>query len=175
MDWKVRKNMAAGRGERGTEILHFRHAFSWSFRLHHEPDQYRPAQDGFCSPKLQLAAGFPNPAIECSLPENERDGDVIEREKKSEAELRKFIDERGTDIAAIIIEPIQGEGGGQSFPWRMAAEVAAGFAMRATPVDFRTKCKPGFALTGARGGCQHFNVPPDLLAFGKKKSTGLRR
>jgi len=23
MDWKVRKNMAAGRGERGTEILHF--------------------------------------------------------------------------------------------------------------------------------------------------------
>ena len=27
MDWKVRKNMAAGRGERGTEILHFRQAF----------------------------------------------------------------------------------------------------------------------------------------------------
>src|SRR5256885_6307642 len=26
MDWKVRKNMAAGRGERGTEILHFRPA-----------------------------------------------------------------------------------------------------------------------------------------------------
>src|ERR1041384_7977379 len=24
MDWKVRKNMAAGRGERGTQILHFR-------------------------------------------------------------------------------------------------------------------------------------------------------
>src|SRR5207253_1259468 len=27
MDWKVRKIMAGGRGERGTEILHFRHAF----------------------------------------------------------------------------------------------------------------------------------------------------
>src|SRR5206468_5612056 len=27
MDWKVRKNMAAGRGERGTQILHFHHAF----------------------------------------------------------------------------------------------------------------------------------------------------
>ena len=27
MDWKVRKNMAAGRCERGTQILHFRHAF----------------------------------------------------------------------------------------------------------------------------------------------------
>src|SRR4029079_6318525 len=27
MDWKVRKNIAAGHGERGTEILHFQHAF----------------------------------------------------------------------------------------------------------------------------------------------------
>src|SRR5438477_13215287 len=27
MDWKVRKNMAAGRGERGTQILPFRRAF----------------------------------------------------------------------------------------------------------------------------------------------------
>src|SRR5580704_4265101 len=26
MDWKVRKNLAAGRGERGTEILHFERA-----------------------------------------------------------------------------------------------------------------------------------------------------
>src|SRR4029450_4934313 len=27
MDWKVRKNLAAGRGERGTQILHFERAF----------------------------------------------------------------------------------------------------------------------------------------------------
>src|SRR6266850_2627394 len=27
MDWKVRKNLAAGRGERGTEIIHFEGAF----------------------------------------------------------------------------------------------------------------------------------------------------
>ena len=27
MDWKVRKNLAAGKGERGTEIIHFERAF----------------------------------------------------------------------------------------------------------------------------------------------------
>src|SRR5919108_4844109 len=27
MDWKVRKNMVAGKGERGNQVLHFRHAF----------------------------------------------------------------------------------------------------------------------------------------------------
>ena len=31
-------------------------------------------------------------------------------EKKSEEEIRQFVGERGTDIAAIIVEPIQGEG-----------------------------------------------------------------
>ncbi len=30
MDWKVRKNMAAGRGERGTQVLNFRRAFHGS-------------------------------------------------------------------------------------------------------------------------------------------------
>jgi L-lysine 6-transaminase len=40
---------------------------------------------------------------------------VIEREKKSEAEIMQFVKERGLDIAAIIIEPIQGEGGDNHF------------------------------------------------------------
>ena len=113
MDWKVRKNMAAGRGERGTEILHFRHAF-------HGRSGYTMSLTNTDPRKTDLFAKFDwprvsNPAIDFSLPENEREADVIEREKKSEAEIRKFIDERGTDIAAIIIEPIQGEGGDNHF------------------------------------------------------------
>jgi L-lysine 6-transaminase len=43
MDWKVRKNMAAGHGERGTQVLHFRRAFHGRSGLHDEPDQYRSA------------------------------------------------------------------------------------------------------------------------------------
>ena len=39
MDWKVRKNVA-GRGERGTEVLHFRRRFPRSQRLHDEPDEH---------------------------------------------------------------------------------------------------------------------------------------
>src|SRR5438067_7402442 len=113
MDWKVRKNMAAGRGERGTEILHFRHAF-------HGRSGYTMSLTNTDPRKTDLFAKFEwprvsNPTIDFSLPENERERDVIAREKKSEAEIRKFIDERGTDIAAIIIEPIQGEGGDNHF------------------------------------------------------------
>src|SRR5439155_18350348 len=108
MDWKVRKNMAAGRGERGTEILHFRHAF-------HGRSGYTMSLTNTDPRKTDLFAKFvwprvSNAAIDFSLPEKERECDVIEREKKSEAEIRKYIADRGTDIAASIIEPIEGEG-----------------------------------------------------------------
>src|SRR6195256_2262510 len=113
MDWKVRKNMAAGRGERGTEILHFQHAF-------HGRSGYTMSLTNTDPRKTDLFAKFKwprvtNPSIDFSLPESEREADVIAREKKSQQEIRQFIEERGTDIAAIIIEPIQGEGGDNHF------------------------------------------------------------
>jgi L-lysine 6-transaminase len=165
MDWKVRKNMAAGRGERGTEILHFRHAF-------HGRTGYTMSLTNTDPRKTDLFAKFnwprvSNPAIDFSLPENEREGDVIERERKSEAEIRKFVDERGTDIAAVIIEPIQGEGGDNHFrgEWlRKLREICDAHEMLLIFDEVQT----GLCTTGRTWCCQHFNVKPDLLAFGKK-------
>src|SRR5207237_4340954 len=106
MDWKVRKNMAAGRGERGTQILHFRHAF-------HGRSGYTMSLTNTDPRKTDLFAKFDWPRVSCphidfSLPESEREHDVIERERKSESEIRTFTAGRKIDICAIIIEPIQG-------------------------------------------------------------------
>src|SRR5881392_3903888 len=165
MDWKVHKNMEAGHGERGTQILHFRHAF-------HGRSGYTMSLTNTDPRKTDLFAKFDwprvsNPSIDFSLPENERESDVIEREKKSETEIRKHIDKRGTDIAAIIIEPVQGEGGDNHFrgEWlRKLREICDESDILLIFDEVQT----GLCTTGRTWCCQHFNVQPDLLAFGKK-------
>jgi len=165
MDWKVRKNIAAGHGERGTEILHFQHAF-------HGRSGYTMSLTNTDSRKTDLFAKFKwprvtNPAIDFSLPESEREANVIAREKKSEQEIRQFIDERGTDIAAIIIEPIQGEGGDNHFRaefLKKLREICDGNEMLLIFDEVQT----GLGTTGRTWCSQHFGVMPDLMAFGKK-------
>lgn len=165
MDWKVRKNMAAGRGERGTEIMHFRHAF-------HGRSGYTMSLTNTDPRKTDLFAKFDWPRVSCpridfSLGEAEREKDVMEREKKCEAEIRKFIAERGTDIAAIILEPIQGEGGDNHFRGEWLRKLRQICDENEMLLIFdEVQC--GMGTTGKAWCSQHFDVLPDLMAFGKK-------
>jgi L-lysine 6-transaminase len=165
MDWKVRKNIAAGHGERGTEILHFQHAF-------HGRSGYTMSLTNTDPRKTDLFAKFKwprvtNPSIDFSLPETEREADVIAREKKSEQEIRNFIDERGIDIAAIIIEPIQGEGGDNHFRGEFLQRLREICDENEMLLIF-DEVQTGLGTTGQIWCSQHFGVKPDLMAFGKK-------
>src|ERR1700694_5567070 len=170
MDWKVRKNMAAGRGERGTEILHFRHAF-------HGRTGYTMSLTNTDPRKTDLFAKFDwprvsSPHIDFSLPESKREADVIAREKKSKAEIRDKIGPSRTgdgkiDICAIIIEPIQGEGGDNHFrgEWLQTLRRICDENEMLLIFD-EIQC--GMGTTGRNWCCEHFGVKPDLMAFGKK-------
>ena len=79
----------------------------------------------------------------------------------------KFIAERGVDIAAIIIEPIQGEGGDNHFrgEWlQKLREICDENEMLLIFDEVQT----GMGTTGRNWCCEHFGVQPDLMAFGKK-------
>jgi L-lysine 6-transaminase len=165
MDWKVRKNIAAGRGERGTEILHFQHAF-------HGRSGYTMSLTNTDPRKTDLFAKFKwprvtNPYLDFSLPESEREADVIAREKKSEEEIRQFIEERGPDIAAIIVEPIQGEGGDNHFRGEFLKKLREICDENEMLLIF-DEVQTGLGTTGRTWCSQHFGVKPDLMAFGKK-------
>jgi L-lysine 6-transaminase len=165
MDWKVRKNMAAGRGERGTQILHFQSAF-------HGRSGYTMSLTNSDPRKTELFAKFDwprvsTPCLNFSLPESEREADVIEREKRSEQEIRDHLRHRDIDIAAIIIEPIQGEGGDNHFrgEWlKKLREIAD--ENEVLLIFDEVQC--GMGATGRNWCCEHFDVLPDLMAFGKK-------
>ncbi len=165
MDWKVRKNIAAGRGERGTEILHFRQAF-------HGRSGYTMSLTNTDPRKTDLFAKFnwprvSNPHIDFALSEPRRTEDVIEREKKCEQEIMKFIDERGVEIAAIIIEPIQGEGGDNHFRGEWLRTLRRICDENEMLLIF-DEVQSGMGTTGRNWCCEHFDVKPDLMAFGKK-------
>ena len=165
MDWKVRKNMSAGRGERGTQVLHFRRAF-------HGRSGYTMSLTNTDPRKTDLFAKFDWPRVSCphidfSLPEAQREADVIAREQKAEHEIRDFIEQRGIDICAIIIEPIQGEGGDNHFrgEWLQKLRTICD-ANEMLLIFDEVQC--GMGATGRNWCCEHFNVIPDLMAFGKK-------
>jgi L-lysine 6-transaminase len=161
----VRKNIAAGRGERGTSILHFERAF-------HGRTGYTMSLTNTDPRKTDHFARFPwprvaAPSIDFSLPETQRKENVIEREKQAEARIREIIARSAADIAAIIIEPIQGEGGDNHF----RAEWFRALRRLCDENDILLifdEVQTGLGTTGRMWCCEHFGVLPDLLAFGKK-------
>src|ERR1700722_15335036 len=165
MDWKVRKNIAAGHGERGTEILHFEQAF-------HGRSGYTMSLTNTDPRKIQYFAKFPwprvpAPYIDYALPEAERTKAVAAREKQVEKQIRDIIAKKGIDIAAIIIEPIQGEGGDNHFrkEW---FETLRNICDENDILLIFDEVQCGMGLTGKNWCCQHFGVMPDIIALGKK-------
>jgi L-lysine 6-transaminase len=122
--------------------------------------------------KTDLFAKFPwprvsNPFLDFSLPEKERLHNVIEKEKLAEAEIRRFIAERGYDLAAVIIETIQCEGGDNHFrgEWlRLLRHICDENDL----LLIFDEVQAGMGMSGKKWCCQHFDVLPDLLVFGKK-------
>lgn len=165
MDWKVRKNLAAGRGERGTGIIHFERAF-------HGRSGYTLSLTNTDPVKTDYYAKFPWPRIpapylDFNLPEAEREVDVIAKEARSEEALRAILESQGDDMAAIIIEPIQAEGGDRHFRKEWIQTLRRLCDEHDVLLIF-DEVQTGGGTTGRMWCCEHFDVKPDLLAFGKK-------
>lgn len=165
-DWKVRKNFARGDAlERGHQVLHFRHAFhgrsGYTISLTNTADarktQYFPKFEWprLTTPKLSF------PVTADVLREAAQAEDLVERE------IREACARFPNDIAALIIEPIQGEGGDNHF----RPEFFARLRRLADELEFLLvfdEVQTGVGLTGSMWAWQQFGVEPDLFCFGKK-------
>jgi L-lysine 6-transaminase len=107
------------------------------------------------------------PSINFALPAAEQEADVVAREKKTEQEIRDLIAQRGIDIAAIILEPIQGEGGDNHFRGEWLRTLRRICDENEILLIF-DEVQTGMGATGRKWCFEHFDVMPDLVAFGKK-------
>jgi L-lysine 6-transaminase len=165
-DWKVRKNHAAGiEGDFGRQVIHFRQAFhgrtGYTLSLTNTAD---PRKTKFF-PKFSWPR-IVNPKLTFPL-EGENLTRVQALEDEALWDMRQVIDEQGADIAALIIEPIQGEGGDNHFRpefFRALRRICDEHDIMLIFDEVQT----GVGLTGKFWAFEHFGVQPDLLAFGKK-------
>ena len=75
--------------------------------------------------------------------------------------------QKAVDIAAIIIEPIQGEGGDNHFRPEFLQLLRRLCDEQECLLIF-DEVQSGMGITGRNWACEHAGVLPDLLAFGKK-------
>lgn len=164
-DWKVRKNIAKGLSEDlGSQVIHFRQAF-------HGRSGYTMSLTNTDVRKIKYFPKFQwprisNPYLEFPLHEQHLQ-EVIAREKQAVAEIKQALHDNPNDIASIIIEPIQGEGGDNHFRKEFFAELRA-LADENDVMLIFDEVQTGVGLTGKMWCHQHFGVQPDMIAFGKK-------
>ncbi|MEZ0372465.1 MAG: L-lysine 6-transaminase [Candidatus Sericytochromatia bacterium] len=164
-DWKVRKNIAAGKGEKGSQIIHFRHAF-------HGRSGYTMSLTNTDPVKTMYFPRFDWPRIStpaCHFPmDEESTRQVIAAEEQAIEEIYAALERNPDDIAAIIIEPIQSEGGDHHFRSEFLTTLRRICDEQELMLIF-DEVQTGIGITGKMWAYQHFpEATPDLISFGKK-------
>lgn len=168
-DWKVRKNQAKGiPGEKGRQVIHFRQAFhgrsGYTLSLTNTDPRKTDYFPKFSWPRIE------NPGLRFPItPEVERD--TAAAEARALDAIEKAFAENPDDVAAIIVEPIQAEGGDVHFRpgflralERSAREHDAFFVL--------DEVQTGVGITGKMWAHEHFGLRPDAISFGKKVQVG---
>jgi L-lysine 6-transaminase len=165
-DWKVKKNFDRGANhELGSKIIHFRQAFhgrtGYTLSLTNTADprktKYFPK---FSWPRIV------NPKLAFPLTD-ENLAAVAILEAEALASINEHIARDGDDIAGLIIEPIQGEGGDNHFRKEFFKALRA-ICDEHEILFILDEVQTGIGLTGKFWSYEHYDIEPDLISFGKK-------
>jgi L-lysine 6-transaminase len=167
-DWKMRKNIAKGiykgiQDESKMKVIHFRQSF-------HGRSGYTLSLTNTDPVKIDYFPKFDWPRIDnpaVKFPLNDENLKAVKKaEENSLNQIKDAIRKYKDDIAALIIEPIQGEGGDNHF----RKEFFEAIRRLADENDFMfimDEVQTGIGLTGKMWAHQHY-VKPDMISFGKK-------
>jgi L-lysine 6-transaminase len=160
-DWKAQLNRSHGRSGGADKILHFQDAFHGRTGYALSVTNTDPVKTAdfpkFAWPRIS------NPVVR--FPLDEEAAEAAEQLACAEIEAAFARDPHG--IAAILIEPIQGEGGDNHFRPEFLRRLRE-YADRYEALLIFDEVQTGFGTTGTMWAFQQLGVVPDLVAFGKK-------
>jgi len=163
-DWKVRKNFVKGyTSERGHKVIHFREAF-------HGRSGYTLSLTNTLPDKILYFPKFDwqriiNPKI--TFPLEDHREEVIATEKLAVNQIKMAFQQNPDEIAAIIIEPIQAEGGDNHFRPEFLQALRS-LADENDSLLIFDEIQTGLGITGSWWAFEQLKVIPDIVAFGKK-------
>lgn len=165
-DWKVRKNFQKGyRREVGHQVLHLDQSFhgrsGYTLSLTNTADPRKTAY----FPKFDWPR-ITNPGIRFPLDEAEQQR-VREHENRALRQAKQHFHERRDEIACVLLEPIQAEGGDIHFRPEFLRRLKD-LAHENDALFIFDEVQSGVGITGEFWAHQALGVRPDLLAFGKK-------
>ncbi|HOI29955.1 MAG TPA: L-lysine 6-transaminase [Melioribacteraceae bacterium] len=162
-DWKVRKNLEKGyREERGHQVIHFKEAF-------HGRSGYTMSLTNTDPTKINYFPKFKWPRIinpKISFPLENHLNEIIKKENQAIDEIKDAISKNQDDIAVIIIEPVQCEGGDNFFRKEFFIKLRE-IADENDILLMFDEVQTGLGMTGKMWAYEHY-VEPDIIAFGKK-------
>lgn len=165
-DWKVRKNFAKGyTREVGHKIIHFKEAFhgrlGYTVSLTNTADprkyMYFPRFDW---PRID------NPKLRFPLTP-ETLAEVEQAELHAVAQIETAFRDNRDEIAAIIIEPVQAEGGENHFRPEFFAHLRR-LADENEALLIFDEIQTGVGMSGTFWAGEQTGVKPDIIVFGKK-------
>ena len=164
-DWKVRKNFQKGyRREVGHEVLHFDQAF-------HGRSGYTLSLTNTADPrKTMYFPKFDWPRVsnpKMVFPVEDHLEDIARREEIALNQAKHYFQSKKDQIAAVIIEPIQGEGGDNHFR-REFLQALKDLCLENDALLVFDEVQTGVGITGEFWAHQAIGVEPDIISFGKK-------
>ena len=179
-DWKARKNFTTMEGADledaipvmleglGSKVIHFKDAF-------HGRSGYTLSLTNTADPRKYMY--FPkfdwprivNPKLRFPI-----DDDVIQEVARLEeityAQIEMAVNQYKGDVAALIIETIQGEGGDNHFRPEFMRELRR-LADKHEFLLIFDEIQSGMGVTGKMWAFEHHDTQPDIFAFGKKSQV----
>lgn len=178
-DWKFRKNLLNLQGYKGkkwdyhleglgSQVIHFEEAFHGRTGYTMSLTNTAVAHKHRHFPKFNWPRVI-NPKLRFPITD-----EVLTEVKRAEEiaieQIETAVRQYPGDIAALIIEPIQGEGGDNHFRMEFLRELRR-LADEHEFLFIVDEVQSGMGLTGKMWAVEHSGILPDIIAFGKKSQV----